>query len=195
MPLREVADPARLATAVSAWGEPDVSYLDLKRESDRLLTLYRDEALWLALLGAGAIVVLLAASLRSGRRVWAVAAPLVGAVLVTAALLSLGGRLSIFNLFGLLLVVAVGSNYCLFFERLERGDPAAGRTVAAVVLANLCTVVGFGVLGFSRIPVLHGIGTTVAIGAFLSLVFSASWTPLPGPRAVREGSGQLAAGG
>jgi len=29
----------------------------------------------------------------------------------------------------------------------------------------------------SRIPVLHGIGTTVAIGALLSLVFAAVWTP------------------
>ncbi|MBI3514265.1 MAG: MMPL family transporter [Proteobacteria bacterium] len=190
MPLREVADPARLAQAVAAWREPDVSYLDLKHESDRLLALYRDEALWLALLGAGAIVVLLAVTLRSRRRVWAVVAPLVGAVLVTAALLSLGGRLSIFNLFGLLLVVAVGSNYCLFFERLERlerDDTASGRTVSAVVLANLCTVVGFGVLAVSSIPVLHGIGTTVAIGTFICLIFSASWTPSPGPRAAREG--------
>jgi predicted exporter len=112
------------------------------------------------------------------RRIWAVAAPLAGAVVVTTTLLTLGGaRLSIFNLFGLLLVVAVGSNYCLFFERQDLAAPEAGRTVASLVLANLCTVIGFGVLALSRIPVLHGIGTTVAIGALLSLGFSAVWTP------------------
>jgi predicted exporter len=112
------------------------------------------------------------------RRVWVVAAPLGMAVIVTAAVLSLGGqRLSIFNLFGLLLVVAVGSNYCLFFERQDLGAPEAGRTVASLVLANLCTVIGFGVLALSGIPVLHGIGTTVAVGALLSIIFSAIWTP------------------
>jgi len=41
------------------------------------------------------------------------------------------------------------------------------------VIADLCTVVGFGVLSFSAIPVLHGIGLTVAIGACLSLLFGA----------------------
>ncbi|MEJ0070356.1 MAG: MMPL family transporter [Pseudomonadota bacterium] len=178
LPLRGVADPQQLAEAVAGWAEPGVAFLDLKRESDQLLGAYRGEAELLSLLGALAILVLLAISLRRVRRVWAVAAPLAGAVVVTTALLTVGAaRLSIFNLFGLLLVVAVGSNYCLFFERQNLAAPEAGRTVASLVLANLCTVIGFGVLALSRIPVLHGIGTTVAIGALLSLVFSAVWTP------------------
>jgi predicted exporter len=93
-------------------------------------------------------------------------------------LLSLGdSRLSIFNLFGLLLVVAVGSNYCLFFERQDLEDARAERTVASLFLANLCTVIGFGVLSLSRIPVLNGIGSTVALGTFLSIIFAAVWTP------------------
>jgi predicted exporter len=78
-----------------------------------------------------------------------------------------------FNLFGLLLVVAVGSNYSLFFERQGGSAGPGDRVVASLVLADLCTVIGFGILSFSSIPVLHGIGGTVAIGAFLSLVFGA----------------------
>jgi predicted RND superfamily exporter protein len=43
--------------------------------------------------------------------------PLAAAVIVTCALLSLGGRqLNIFHLVSLLLVVGVGSNYTLFFR-------------------------------------------------------------------------------
>jgi predicted exporter len=45
--------------------------------------------------------------------------------------------------------------------------------VASLVIADLCTVIGFGILSFSAIPVLHGIGLTVAIGACLSLLFGA----------------------
>ena len=90
-----------------------------------------------------------------------------------ALLLVFDGALSIFNLFGLLLVVAVGSNYCLFFERRNPAGISRHRMVASLVVANLCTVVGFGILSFSDFPVLHGIGGTVAIGAFLCLVFGA----------------------
>jgi predicted exporter len=126
------------------------------------------------LVGCLVIVGLLSVSLRSPARMVAVCLPLGAAVICTAAASLAGnGVLSVFNLFGLLLVVAVGSNYCLFFERQEPGDPGRERMIASLLLANLCTVVGFGILSFSRFPVLHGIGSTVAIGAVLCLVFGA----------------------
>jgi len=121
-----------------------------------------------------AVLALLAFSLRQPGRIAAVTAPLAASVICTTALLLLiDGALSIFNLFGLLLVVAVGSNYCLFFARQHAADPSRERMVASLVLANLCTVIGFGILSFSSFPVLHGIGVTVATGAFLCLVFGA----------------------
>jgi predicted exporter len=179
LPLRGVTDPPGLAAAITQLGEPRLLFIDLKSESDRLLTTYLREALTLALAGSLAIFGLLAIALRSPRRVIRVVGPLAAAVVSTAAFLLLAqGRLSIFNLFGLLLVVAVGSNYCLFFERQggsgqrDSGKPEE-RVVASLVLADLCTVIGFGILSFSGIPLLHGIGETVAVGAFLSLVFGA----------------------
>jgi predicted exporter len=100
-----------------------------------------------------------------------------GAVILTTAILTLGGhQLSIFNLVGLLLTVAVGSNYCIFFERQDWSDASAERMIASLVLANICTVIGFGILSFARMPVLHGIGMTVATGAFLSLVLGSLWS-------------------
>jgi predicted exporter len=175
--LRGVAEPARVRDAVVQAGVPGTSFVDLKAESDRLLEVYRHEALMLALIGSFVIVLLLAASLRSVRRVALVVAPLAASVLLTVALLTAGhGKLSIFNLVGLLLTVAVGSNYCIFFERQRWDERDSERMVASLVLANLCTVIGFGILSFARLPVLHGIGVTVAAGAFFSLVFSAILT-------------------
>jgi len=180
LPLRGVTDAGRLKAELASSGQAGILLLDLKGDSDRLYQSYRHQALLLALLGALAIVALLFLFFRSPKRVYAVVAPLAAAVAVTIALLALtGGRLSIFNLVGLLLVVGVGSNYALFFERRDSGGEEAGarqhreRIIVSLVLANLCTVIGFGVLTLSRIPVLHGIGMTVAIGAMLSLVFSA----------------------
>jgi predicted exporter len=99
--------------------------------------------------------------------------PLAAAVIVTCALLSLGGRqFNIFHLVGLLLVVGVGSNYTLFFERETFGRTDPQRTLVSLALCNASTVIGFGLLSLARAPVLSAIGTTVALGAFLSLLFA-----------------------
>jgi predicted exporter len=174
LPLRGVTNPVEIAARLPGFNEPGLLFLDLKTESDHLLDAYLREAVTLSLVGGLVIVILLSLSLRSFRRVAAVTLPLAAAVICSAALLLVfDGALSIFNLFGLLLVVAVGSNYCLFFERRNPAGISRHRMVASLVVANLCTVVGFGILSFSDFPVLHGIGGTVAIGAFLCLVFGA----------------------
>jgi predicted exporter len=156
--------------------------LNLKSESDALYASYLSEALRLSGAGLAAIVVLLLITLRSPARVAGVVAPLVLAVLVVAAALVLGGRsLTILHLIGMLLIVAVGSNYALFFDR-SQADQHAGTaplTLASLLIANAATVVGFGVLAFSQVPVLAALGSTVAPGAFLALVFSAALSRAP----------------
>jgi predicted exporter len=186
VPLRGVDDPVRVADALATAGSAnvEVQLLDLKVASDNLLHNYRREALLLAFLGSGAIAVLLTVYFRSLRGSLSVLAPLAFAVVATIAIMIAGGgRLSIFNLFGLLLVVAVGSNYCLFFQRGGLAGEQGARTVTSLLLANICTVVGFGVLGLSQIPVLSGIGGTVAIGTALSLIAGAVLVPQSRPAA------------
>jgi predicted exporter len=174
LPLRNVKDAAAIAREISAPPGTQAVLLDLKRESDQLYRSYRREALTYSLLGGAAIVLLLFASLRSPRRVFGVLAPLAAAVLATCGALALGGyALSIFHLVGLLLVVAIGSNYALLFDRQAPAGSDPARTLVSLLLANLTTIVGFGLLALSRVPVLHDIGVTVAIGTVLALVFSA----------------------
>ena len=78
----------------------------------------------------------------------------------------------------MLLIVAVGSNYALFFDRREAGETGEGARspLASLLIANLCTVIGFGLLSFSGVPVLEALGTTVAPGAFLALLYAALLT-------------------
>ncbi|MBI4695220.1 MAG: MMPL family transporter [Gammaproteobacteria bacterium] len=181
LPLRDVRDPGRVSRALATLPAPArgrVVLVDLKTESDALLHRYRHEAILLALLGAVAIAGLLLVWLRSLRMTLAVLAPLAVAVIGTVGVLTLGaGRLSIFNVFGLLLVIAVGSNYCLFFLRGDLSGERGAATVGSLLAANLCTVIGFGALGLSHLPVLFDIGRTVALGTALSLVAAAILTP------------------
>jgi predicted exporter len=177
LPLRGVKDAAGIARRITAPPGARAVLLDLKGDSDRLYRSYRTEALTYSLAGAAAIILLLLASLRSLQRVFVVLAPLAAAVLVTAGALVLAGfQLSIFHLVGLLLVVAVGSNYSLFFDRQTLSSGDGGRTIVSLLFANATTLIGFGLLAFSRVPVLHDIGLTVGMGAFLALMFSAILT-------------------
>ncbi len=165
--------PVRAALALA--GQPNALLVDLKAESDHLYQGYLREAVMLSLAGLAGIVLLLLFTLRSPLAVIRVMAPLLGAVVaVVAGLVLCGQRLTILHLVGLLLIVAVGSNYALFFNKPGSGAAdITPQTLTSLVFANLTTVAGFGLLGFSQVPVLQAIGTTVGPGAVLALIFSA----------------------
>ena len=162
--------------AIARAGEPSALFVDLKAESDNLYSGYLNEAIVLSAGGLVAIVLLLAATLRSPVRVLWVLLPLCAAVVSVVALLAATGqRMTILHLVGLLLIFAVGSNYALFFDKKRDADaqPIAPETLASMLFANLTTVAGFGLLGFSEVPVLQAIGRTVGPGAVLALVYAA----------------------
>ena len=172
-----VIDVARVSAALGA-APPGVSVtvLDIKHEADALYAAYQSEAIRLSLLGLAAIVLLLLVTLRSVARVVRVIAPLILSVLVvSAALVASGHPLTILHLIGLLLIVAVGSNYALFFDQRQAQADADERAtlLASLFIANGATVLGFGVLAFSTVPVLSALGMTVAPGALAALLFSA----------------------
>ncbi len=180
---------ARIAAALAG---TQASYINLGEASSGLYDSYLRAAAWLSLAGLGAIAVLLLVALRSLRRAARVLAPLLAAVVVVAAgLLLTGIQLTLLHLVGMMLIVAVGSNYALFFDRgqVDSGG-IAPRTLASLLFANLTTVAGFGPLLFSGVPVLEALGATVGPGALLALLFSAilSAPPATGREAVHTGS-------
>ena len=188
MPLRAAVtgvhagdiDLGRVRQTLATVAVPGLVVLNIKQETDLLYGNYLSEAMHLSLAGFAAIVVLLIVALRRLDRVARVIAPLVLAVLVVAAALALCEvRLTILHLIGMLLIVAVGSNYALFFDRRahDANRAALPLTLASLLIANICTVIGFGVLAFSTVPVLSALGTTVAPGTLLALWFAALLAP------------------
>jgi predicted exporter len=164
-------DAAQVREALVGSG---AQFLDLKQEADALYAGYLREAMALSATGVAVVLLALMVALRSAARVGRVAAPLGAAVLVTAALLALAGQaLTLLHLVGFLLVVAVGSNYALFFDRRAVEGAVAGRVIASLAVANATTVIGFGVLASSSVPVLRALGLTVALGTLLALAFAA----------------------
>ncbi|HEX5461331.1 MAG TPA: MMPL family transporter [Steroidobacteraceae bacterium] len=180
-------DLARVRQAVSVKPPDGVTVLNLKDQVDALYATYLAGAVRLSLAGFGAIVVLLLIALRRPGRVLRVVLPLALAVLTVAAGLRLfGAPLTLLHVVGMLLIIAVGSNYALFFDKRFAGGAtgapagpghaaaaASDLTLASLLVANCATVVAFGVLALSSVPVLHDLGETVAPGALLALVYAA----------------------
>ncbi|MGB0129596.1 MAG: hypothetical protein WBP72_18285, partial [Rhodocyclaceae bacterium] len=186
LPVAETALPGSTATpdraplraALAAAGQSGALIIELGEEARGLYGTYLSEAITLSLLGFGALVLLLSAALRSPRRLFRVLAPLVLSVLlVTAGLALAGEQLLLLHLVGLLLIVAVGSNYALFFDRSAAGGSIDHQALGSLLLANLTAVIGFGTLAFSQVPVLHALGITVGPGAILALLLSAALAP------------------
>jgi predicted exporter len=167
IPLYGVADPRALAA--------EADLLDLKAESERLLAGYRAEALRLGALAMAAIVLALALGLRRARAVVQVVVPVALALLLTGAALQLAGqRLTVFHLIAMLLVMGIGLNYSLFFDRPEADETARRRTLFSLLVTCATTVLAFGTLAGSSNPVLQAIGLTVTTGAAAAFLSSAA---------------------
>jgi predicted exporter len=180
-------DQGRLESALA--GLPEVQVVDVGRELASLYQRYLHEAFVQVLLGALAVVVLLGVYLRSWRRLLAVCQPLLFAVVLTlGGMAVMQSALGILHLVGLLLIVAVGSNYALFFDQLRTTGRADEDTLASLMLANLTTVVSFGLIAISDIPALSSIGRVVAPGALLALLLSAAFARSVPPSAKSRGA-------
>jgi predicted exporter len=184
-PASHIVDPEALRSAIKGAGVDKAYFIDLKTETDKLYRDYLREAILLTACGVLAVALLLGLHLRSVRRLVRVMLPLAAAVLVVTAVLALTGqRMTIMHLIGLLMIVAVGSNYALFFdqniagtdEERAQGGAMKATTMASLILANVTTVIGFGLLGFSSVPVLNAVGRTVGPGVVLALLFAAALT-------------------
>ncbi|WP_018153046.1 MMPL family transporter [Leeia oryzae] len=178
MPLRAAGDRLdtdKVQAALNGYGLGHMTVIDLAAETSGIFDHYTHEAQWLSGIGCVAILLLLLFSC-GWRQTWFVVAPVACAVTgVITLLVMLGIPLTILHLIGLLLVVALGSNYALFFadDHHQRAVEENRRMELSLLIANLATVCSFGLLGMSSVPVLSFIGSTVAIGALLSLVFAA----------------------
>jgi predicted exporter len=178
-------DVARLRAALA--DVPGAQVVNIIGELDALYARYLHEATLQALLGALAVCALLALHLRSISRLRRIAQPIAATVLIVLAVLTASGAaLGILHLVGLLLTVAIGSNYALFFDQIrdqQETRPAGAEvpvdhdTLASLALANLTAVISFCLLALSNIPALFAIGQVVAPGILLSLLLSAAFIP------------------
>lgn len=179
--LQGLAEPQAVATTARAAG---AQLLDLKQASESLVADYRGRVLWA--LGAAAILLALAVllALRSWRRTARVLAPMLLATLVILAVLrGCGVELNLFHLVALVLAAGLGLDYALFFEHAGDARDDQLRTLHAIIVCSITTLLVFALLALSSIPVLRAIGSTVAIGVAANFVLALLVARQPAVRA------------
>ncbi len=145
---------------------PHTIGLDQLQSLNELFTRYRWSALRLSLVGLGLVIasVFVIYPARRGLRIAAIPA---GACFFVFGVFGLTGQtLNLFHLLGAFLGVCLSHNYAIF----SSDTSAAGSAPPVPVrLSALSTAASFGVLGFSRIPVIHALGLTVALIVVVAL--------------------------
>ena len=97
------------------------------------------------------------------------AVPSAAACLTTLGLFGwLGLHVNLFNVFALLLVLALGVDYGIF---LRHGRTSRVTAILSVTLSACTTLIGFGMLAFSATPFIRSIGATLLCGIVCSWVF------------------------
>jgi len=169
--LTGLSDPAALERLVAA--SSGVTMLDLKAASEGLVAHQRQRILWCLLASAVLLTFVVFAALRDGSRVRRVLAPMALTTLVVLGLLhACGVSLNLFHLIALVLAAGLGLDYALFFERAADDPAEQRRTLHAVLVCSLSTLMVFALLAISSLPVLRSIGTTVAAGVVGNFVLA-----------------------
>lgn len=155
------------------------SYVNVKQATQHLLNAYRLTTFNRLF----AILIVLCGILwwatRRIKQVGAIMLPVGIAVLtgLTSPLL-FGHAINIFHLLALLLVLGMGLDYSLFFNRKNCDNEERQQHFHAISISAFTTTTSFTALAFSSIPVLASMGQTIATGIFVC--FITSWW-LSGP--------------
>ncbi|MCQ4312544.1 hypothetical protein NAV33_11630 [Pseudomonas stutzeri] len=163
--LRDSAALHGLATDIDG-----VSLIDRLAELNRLFADTQVQAALLKLLAAALILALLCLPFGWRGALRCISVPLLSALGSLACLGWLGQPLTLFGLFGLLLVSAIGVDYAILMRERIGG---AAVSLVGTLLAAVTTWLSFGLLALSSTPAVSNFGLAVGLG----LVFAFALAP------------------
>lgn len=148
-------------------------HVQTRKAVSDLLSTYRKAAAERVLLALALLLVLVWLAVHRLNRLLRIVLPVVLGVLASLSLpLLLGHGLTVFHLLAALLVMGMGLDYSLFFNRRQHLPGEQIQSMHAIGISMLTTVVTFFVLAISSIPVMAAMGTVIACGIFLCFLLA-----------------------
>jgi predicted exporter len=147
------------------------SHIEIKQATEHLLTEYRistfERFLGIFLL-LSIIIVFWSRSI--SRALWILMPVTIGLLSGLAMPLLMGTVINVFHLLALLLVLGMGLDYSLFFNRAADNLFERQQHLHAISISALTTSTAFTILAFSPVPVMAAMGQTVASGVLICFV-------------------------
>ncbi|MCO6513358.1 MAG: MMPL family transporter [Snodgrassella sp.] len=121
------------------------------------------------------LAIVLLAYVFGWRKGWLLlAVPVLSSLFCLAIFAYAGWPLSLFAIFGLFLVTAIGMDYAIY---VSISQMAVAERLAGVLLAATTTMISFAILGFSATPAIASFGRSVAFGVFFSMILALALLP------------------
>jgi predicted exporter len=165
--LQGLNDPTLLR--VQALDLPGVKLVDRLGELNSVFAATQISAAELKLASCALIVLVLMLPFGLGGALRIVALPLLAALCSLASLGWLGQPLTLFSLFGLLLVTAISVDYAILMREQVGG---AAVSLLGTLLAALTTWLSFGLLAVSSTPAVSNFGLSVSLGLAFSFILA-----------------------
>ncbi|WP_433589118.1 MMPL family transporter [Pseudomonas koreensis] len=165
--LQGVNNPSLLR--VQALDLPGVTLVDRLGELNNVFAATQISAAELKLASCVLIVLVLIVPFGFGGALRIVALPLLAALCSLASLGWLGQPLTLFSLFGLLLVTAISVDYAILMREQVGG---AAVSLLGTLLAALTTWLSFGLLAVSSTPAVSNFGLAVSLGLAFSFILA-----------------------
>lgn len=165
--LQGQTDSALLQTAAD--GLDGVQLVDRLGELNSLFAATQISAAELKLVSCLAIVLLLCIPFGIGGALRVVCLPLLAALAALACLGWLGQPLTLFSLFGLLLITAIGVDYAILM-RENIGGPAV--SLLGTLLSAVSSWLSFGLLLISQTPAIANFGLAISLGLMFCFLLS-----------------------
>ncbi|MGY2234787.1 MMPL family transporter [Pseudomonas gingeri] len=154
---------------VQAMDLPGVQLVDRLGDLNKVFAATQVSAAELKLASCVLIVLLLILPFGLGGALRIVALPLLAALCSLASLGWLGQPLTLFSLFGLLLVTAISVDYAILMREQIGG---AAVSLLGTLLAALTTWLSFGLLAISSTPAVSNFGLSVSLGLAFSFLLA-----------------------
>ena len=175
--LQGLNDAALLQQAAA--GLDGVQLVDRLGELNRLFAATQLSAAELKLAASAAIFLLLCLPFGLGGALRVICLPLLSALAALACLGWLGQPLTLFSLFGLLLITAIGVDYAILM-RENIGGPAV--SLLGTLLSAVTAWLSFGLLLVSQTPAIANFGLAISLGLAFCFLLSPWAAPLPQER-------------
>lgn len=167
--IRKNSDLAKIEAASQGIG--DIRYINTLANATEALKAQRETGSKLLLLAYLCIAVMLALYYRKVSTVLLLLIPLTASVITLAAVALMGQAITVFHIMALFLVLGLGMDYIIFAKEMARQRET---TQQAILLSAVTSLLSFGLLAFSSMPIVQAFGSTILIGNTINFIAAIS---------------------